>query len=160
MFVEEGVIVVLLLIGLQLLVKIHFDGAHVGGTHGRHRIEAMVPVTNICYPLVEDEQVSDPSHDRRVHTKQLPREVPAELDLPVGGGVEAVVVPRGQIDDALIEGVFAVGQAAAVEALIVVLVDDHRPALTPAVGAEESAQRIRNTLKKQKKISLEKLRNS
>ena len=57
----------------------------------------LLPLSRVDYSLVDAKQVWYFSYHRGTDAEQLAPEVPALMGAPVGWGMEAVVVARGQV---------------------------------------------------------------
>lgn len=90
-------------VSLQLAVKVDLDRADVGRADGDVAEKAPAPAAEEDDPFVEGEEAGEGALQVGGDAEELSRKVAAALDDPVGGGVEAVVVAGGEVDDGVVE---------------------------------------------------------
>ncbi len=135
----------------QLAVERRVDRPDVGGPDGGQGEEAVLPGAGPGDALVHVEQAGEAVGHGGLHAEQLAGKVAPLEHRPVGRRVEAVVVPRREVDDQLEEACGAVAAAAAAVQQVVPDVVATRVELVgreaPAAGlAEEVVERVVDAL--------------
>ncbi len=92
-------------ISAEFAIEVDFDGADVRGANGGEAEEAPAPAAEQHDALVEGEEPGKGALQVGGDAVEFAGEVAALLGDPGGGGVEAVVVAGGEVDDDVVESV-------------------------------------------------------
>mmetsp|Transcript_68961 Transcript_68961/g.194479 ORF Transcript_68961/g.194479 Transcript_68961/m.194479 type:complete len:209 (+) Transcript_68961:71-697(+) len=91
-------------VSLQPAVEVEVDVAYVRGGHGHQVHLPEQPLPGEHHPLVHGEDVAEPLEEVGVEGEELPAEVAPLGDLDLAGRVDAVVVPRAQVQHHVVDG--------------------------------------------------------